>query len=132
MKALDTNVVVRFLVRDDEHQAKSVYQLFKQTEMAKEQLYIPLLVVLEMIWVLQSAYDKSNDEILQALENMRRMPILVFESDNAIEQLLSDRDKAVDLPDQLIACSARVSGCDTVLTFDRKAAKSPLFQIITR
>jgi predicted nucleic-acid-binding protein len=130
MKALDTNVVVRFLVRDDEHQAKRVYRLFKQAELAKEKLYIPILVVLELIWVLQSAYDKSRDDVLQALESLRRMPILVFESDDAIDFLISAKKTTGDLPDLLIACSAKTSGCDAVLTFDRKASRSLLFQVL--
>ncbi len=56
MKALDTNVLVRFLVQDDEIQASKVDQLFASAEQGKETLFIPLLVVLELIWVLQSAY----------------------------------------------------------------------------
>jgi len=45
MKAVDTNVLVRFLVRDDEKQAKAVYRKFKQAEANKEVLFIPVLVV---------------------------------------------------------------------------------------
>ena len=57
MIALDTNVLVRFLVRDDEKQAQIVYARFKQAESAREVLFVSLLVVLETIWVLESAYD---------------------------------------------------------------------------
>ena len=49
MKALDTNVLVRFLVRDDEQQAESIYRIFKQAESDKEALFVPLLVVLETV-----------------------------------------------------------------------------------
>ena len=52
MKALDTNVLVRFLVKDDEQQAKTVYRLFKQAESKAEAFFIPILVVLETVWVL--------------------------------------------------------------------------------
>ena len=45
MKALDTNVLVRFLVKDDEQQAKTVYRLFKQAESKAEAFFIPILVV---------------------------------------------------------------------------------------
>jgi predicted nucleic-acid-binding protein len=41
MKALDTNVLVRFLVKDDEQQAKTVYRLFKQAESKAEAFFIP-------------------------------------------------------------------------------------------
>ena len=41
MKALDTNVLVRFLVRDDEQQAMAVYRKFKEAETNKEDFFIP-------------------------------------------------------------------------------------------
>ena len=42
MKALDTNVLVRFLVKDDEQQAKVVYMRFKEAETNKEVLFVPV------------------------------------------------------------------------------------------
>ena len=63
MKAIDTNILVRFITKDDENQAKLVYQLFKQTEQTEQKLFVPLLVVLEVIWVLQSAYQTPDLEI---------------------------------------------------------------------
>ncbi|WP_411726310.1 hypothetical protein [Methyloglobulus sp.] len=49
MMALDTHVLVRFLVKDDDHQAQSVFRLYKQPEEKQEALFVPLLVVLETI-----------------------------------------------------------------------------------
>jgi predicted nucleic-acid-binding protein len=80
MKALDTNVLVRFLVRDDERQAQAVYKRFKQSETNREVLFIPLLVVLETIWVLESAYEVTRQEILESVNDLLLMPILEFES----------------------------------------------------
>ena len=57
MKALDTNVIIRFLVRDDKQQAEIVYRLFKRVERKNETLFVPLLVVLETLWVLESVYE---------------------------------------------------------------------------
>lgn len=57
MKALDTNVLIRFLVQDDVNQAD---KLFSKAEQNKEVLFVPLLVVLEVIWVLQSAYSVTR------------------------------------------------------------------------
>ena len=50
MIAIDTNVIIRFLVRDDVKQAEIVYARFKRAEAARERLFIPLLVLLEMLW----------------------------------------------------------------------------------
>ena len=49
MKALDTNVLVRFLIKDDEEQTKIVYERFQQAELSKELLFVSNLVLLEMI-----------------------------------------------------------------------------------
>lgn len=51
------HALARFLVRDDEKQAQQVYRLFKQAEEKGEALFVPLLVVLETLWILQSVYD---------------------------------------------------------------------------
>jgi predicted nucleic-acid-binding protein len=131
MIALDTNIIVRFLVRDDEKQARAVYARFKQAEAARERLFVPLLVVLETIWVLQSAYDLSRDEILDAFEDLRRMPILEFEKDPVLQRFLSSgRKSRPDLSDLLIAVSAQASGCDFGLTFDKKASKVAFFRLL--
>ena len=47
MKALDTNVLVRFLARVDEREAETIYRIFKQAESDKEVFFVLLLVVLE-------------------------------------------------------------------------------------
>ncbi len=72
MIAVDTNVIVRFLVRDDEKQAQTVRRRLKQAENNRERLLIPLLVVLETIWVLESAYGKTRHEIVSSIRDMTR------------------------------------------------------------
>lgn len=49
MKEVDTNILVRFLVGDDEQQAKKAYNIFKKAESEKEELFVPFLVVLALI-----------------------------------------------------------------------------------
>jgi len=129
--ALDTNVIVRFLVRDDLKQAEAVYRRFKQAETVRERLFVPLAVILETIWVLESAYDKSRDEVLDSLQDMRQMPVFKFEHEDVIERLLTDgRNCKADLSDILIAHSARAGGCDAGITFDKNAAKLPFFRLL--
>ena len=131
MIALDTNVIVRFLVRDDEAQAQAVYARLKQAETDHEALFVPLLVVLEVIWVLGSAYGKTRPEILSSIEDMKRMPIFTFERDEVIQALLIEgRRSKADFADILIAHAAQESGCESGLTFDRKAARLSFFRIL--
>jgi predicted nucleic-acid-binding protein len=131
MIALDTNVVVRFLVRDDEIQSEQARRRLKQAEEKRERLLIPLLVVLEMIWVLESAYDKTRAEILDAIWAMRHMSVLEFEASEVIERLLADGSEyGADIADILIAHSARAAGCESGITFDKRAAKLPFFTLL--
>ncbi len=89
MKALDTNVLVRFLVKDDVEQAQLVYTLFKQAENHKQQLSVPILVVLETIWVLQAVYHIEDHEILAALNDLLLMPVLLFETQPVLHAFIS-------------------------------------------
>ncbi|MBW2590869.1 MAG: type II toxin-antitoxin system VapC family toxin [Deltaproteobacteria bacterium] len=131
MKALDTNVLIRFLVRDNERQAEIIYRIFKQAESDKKVLFVPLLVVLETVWVLESVYKIPRQEILDSINDLILMPILEFEAQSAIMSFVSSaRESKMDLSDLLIAHSARFSGCECVLTFDKRASDFGLFELL--
>ncbi len=68
MKGLDTNSLVRFLVRDDEKQAQGVRKVLLDAEKKGAILFVPIASTLETIWVLSSVYEYSREEIVQALE----------------------------------------------------------------
>jgi predicted nucleic-acid-binding protein len=131
MKALDTNVLVRFLVRDDKQQAKAVYRKLKQTETDREVLFIPLLVVPETILVLESVYGVARQEILDSLDQLLLMPILEFEGQSAFRSFVfSAQQSKTDLSGLLIAHSAKFAGCMCVITCDRKASNPGLFELL--
>ena len=131
MKALDTNVLIRFLVKDDELQAKAVYKLFKKAESKAEAFFIPILVVLEIFWVLEAVYEISREEIIDSIDELLLMPILQFEAQSALRSFVSSaREYKTDLSDLLIAHYAKYSGCGPVITFDKKAAKLELFELL--
>ena len=94
-------------------------------------MFVPLLVVLETIWVLESVYDKSRQEILDSLEDLKGMPILKFEKESVLQSLLTGgRTGRADLSDVLIALAAQACGCAVGITFDKGAAKLPFFQLL--
>lgn len=131
MKAIDTNVLVRFLVNDDEQQAKLVYERFRDAEVNSEVLFISLLVILETIWVLESAYEATRKEIVGSFSDLMQMPIFEFEALAAVQgMVISAKMSSTDLTDILIGQSARVSGCDSVLTFDKKASRIDMFELL--
>jgi len=76
MKALDTNIVVRFLIRDDEQQSILVHQLFKQAEQHRELMLVSNLVLLKTIWVLESVYRVERNVILDTIGELLMLPVL--------------------------------------------------------
>jgi predicted nucleic-acid-binding protein len=131
MKALDTNVLVRFLTGDDPEQAKKVFNLLTSAEKENSRLFIPVAVILETIWVLESAYEIPRDKIVEAISDILLLPILEFEQHNAIQKLaVKARKVNTDLADLLIGIVSIECGCDKVLTFDKKASRSEYFELI--
>lgn len=131
MKAIDTNVLIRFLVNDDDAQSKLGKERFKEAEKNQEALFVTLLVLLETIWVLESVYDIQREALLNAISDLMLMPVLEFEALPAVQAfVLSAKKTTADLSDLLIGHSARHSGCEIVITFDKKASKTELFEIL--
>lgn len=129
MRALDTNVIVRFLVNDDKAQGNRVRARFEDAERRGDRFFISRLVLLELIWVLSAVYKLTREEILRALELLTQMPILEFEDyDCAVELIRSGHGTDLDLPDLFIGLSARALGCEVTLTFERGLARSELFE----
>ena len=131
MRGVDTNILVRFLVGDDDLQATKVYNLFKRAETNNKQLFVPLLVVLELVWVLESAYHINRKEIIESISDLTLMPVLKFEHQTVLQKFIySARHNNYDLSDLIIAHSAREQGCVKTLTFDRKASKYDFFELV--
>lgn len=131
MKAIDTNVLIRFLIKDDNEQAEIVYRLFKKAESTKEMLFVPIAVVLETVWVLETVYNIPRQEILDSINELLLMPILAFEAQSAIINFVSSaKETKIDLSDILIAHSALFAGCECILTFDKQASGIGLFELL--
>lgn len=131
MIALDTNILVRLLIKDDKGQSEIVFNRFKKAENNNEILFISLLMVLELIWVLDSVYDCSREEVVNALEKLTMMPIIQFEKLEVIHELIKyGKNSLIDLSDLLICNSSIASGYKKVITFDKKASKYQLFELL--
>jgi len=131
MKAIDTNILVRFLVDDDPAQAQQVRQLFSGAEQQRGTYFVPLLVVLESIWVLESAYQVGRNELIEVFSDLLLLPVLEFEQREAVQAMLQTaRNDPLELPDLLIAKSALRNGCECIVTFDKKAARSDAFELL--
>lgn len=126
MVGLDTNVLVRFLVRDDEEQAGRAEKLIRKSANAGDPVYISLLVLLETEWVLRSRYKLDKAEILGTFSELLSSMDLSFEDEPSIEEaLFLWKDSPAQFADCLIGARHRALGCDATATFDSDAAKLP-------
>lgn len=131
MKAIDTNVLVRFLVCDDAAMTERARRMFEHAKEASEPLLISTLVFLETLWVLRSTYAFSREAIIKAVKQLLILPAVTFESYGLIRAFVQEATAAnTDLADILIGLQARAAGAETTMTFDSKAAKHPLFAIV--
>ena len=128
MLGLDTNVLVRFLVRDHEAQFERARRLIKREVGAQEKVLISLLVLLETEWVLRSRYGLPKNQIMDAISGLLDATELELEDEPTIEEALYLwKDSAADFADCLIGAHHRRLGCRATATFDARAIKLPGF-----
>jgi len=126
MAALDTNMLIRFLVRDDAAQASAATELVRRTMAAGAALFVPITVVLELEWVLRSNYGLAKADIARTFGDLLSTGELAFESEAALEHaLLLWQQSRADFSDCVHVALAALAGEQPLWTFDRKASALP-------
>ena len=133
MPALDTNVLVRYLVQDDPSQLAAARRLISRCVAERSTLFVPVTVVLELEWVLRSSFAFGKNEVLMALSSLFSAAELSFESERALEIALQlFRMGAADFADCLHVALATQAGEQPLWTFDKGAAKISGAQLLTK
>lgn len=131
MLGIDTNVLVRFLVRDDEVQFEKARKLIKREISAGRRVFVNQLVLMETEWVLRSRYGISKILIIDAISGLLDSTDVYFEDESSIEEALFIwKDTAADFADCLIGVKNRRLGCRATASFDRQASKLPGFMTV--
>jgi predicted nucleic-acid-binding protein len=124
MPGIDTNVMVRFLVRDDLAQFEKARNLIHQEVSAGNRVVINQLVLLETEWVLRSRYSLTKQQMMETISALLDAPDVQFEDEPAVEEALYVwRDSRADFADCLVGARNRRLGCRATASFDAKAAK---------
>jgi predicted nucleic-acid-binding protein len=128
MIGLDTNVLVRFLVRDDEEQFERAQRLIRREAQAGVPVLVSHLVLLETEWVLRSRYKLSKAEIFGAFSDLMSAVDVNFEDEPALEEALFVwKNSSVQFADCLIGARYGTLACRATATFDADAVKLPGF-----
>ncbi len=133
MPALDTNALVRYVVRDDNAQLAAARRLIEECVSKGQTLFVPVTVTLELEWVLRSSFEFGKDDVMQVLASLFSTAELTFESERALEIALHlYREGSADFADCLHVALAAQAGELPLWTFDRRAAKVQGAQAIGR
>jgi predicted nucleic-acid-binding protein len=124
MIGLDTNVLVRYIMQDDAKQTKLATNLIESLNDSSPG-FVTIVSVVELGWVLESAFELSRVQVAEALQNLIAVDVFKIERvavvASAVRAFAAGR---ADLADYLIERSAVQAGCERTMTFDQAAAKS--------
>ena len=130
MIGVDTNVLVRFLTRDEPEQY-AIAEAFFRERSATEPAYVSAVVLAEVIWVLRRAYRLGLEEIRNAITLLFETDALIVEGKDRLET----SDGAISpsmIADHLIAHLCEGAGCSHLVTFDQRAARDvPGMELLT-
>jgi len=136
--ALDTNVLLRYLLPDDPEQGELASRLVARAIENRRPIHITLPVLCETVWTLTSAFGMAKAD---SVETVRRLltearsgrRIFAFQEEATVGAALEDyANGRAGFVDYLIGRLAHEAGAVTTYTFDREAAKAPTFKLLRR
>jgi predicted nucleic-acid-binding protein len=129
--AVDTNILVRLMVRDDPRQTVLAERLIESAVESGEACLVTDPVLCEVGWVLESNYRASRSEILTAMQELLAQEVFTFEDREAFRRAveLCQRSK-LDLSDLLIGAKGQARGARTTYTFERVLARQEGFSLL--
>lgn len=120
MIGVDTNLLVRILVEDDAEQLKRARTLLEETAERSETAFVADIVLAELEWVLEDAYNVPRARILEALQSLVGSERFDFEDrGRVVDALELYQSGKAELSDYLIGLSGSQRGVSTTYTFDR-------------
>lgn len=113
MRAIDTNVVVRYLTGDEPEQAARA-----RATVDAGSVFASTTVLLETEWLLRSVYGFAATEVAAALRGFAGLPGVSVENPPLLAEALARMEGGMDFADALHLGAAE--GCEFMLTFDRR------------
>lgn len=118
----DTNVVVRYIVQDDDKQAAAATRLIETTLSLENPGFLCLVTLAEIMWVLEECYQADRAKVAAVVKGLlSSRQLLVEQAEVAWRALRAWAGSSADLSDALIAQVGLAARCSKVATFDRGA-----------
>jgi len=126
MIALDTNVLVRLITRDDETQALRAKTLVEECAEQDGVLFVSNMVLVELCWTLTRTYGFGRTDIAKVVRALSDNITFAVEAPDAVRAALNTYENgSADFPDCLIVAKATDAGCEAIVTFDRRMQSLP-------
>lgn len=123
---IDTSLLLRFLTKDSPEKRDRFKRLIKDTVEKKGLLLIPLMVVVELVYVLEKIYRLPKGEVREKVESLETLPGVEIESEKIVlEAVKIYAEENLKFGDAMIFAKSRVSGIKPVYTFDRDFKRFP-------
>lgn len=128
MIGVDTNILVRYITKDDEPQWQQATEIIE----GGEQCFVANIVICELVWVLcGKPYQFRREEISTVLEMMLQCAVFELENRTVVYQALQRfKQGSADFSDYLIGAIAQQSGCTQTVTFDKKLRGERGFELL--
>ncbi|MGH8674111.1 MAG: type II toxin-antitoxin system VapC family toxin, partial [Burkholderiales bacterium] len=119
MLALDTNVLARYYVREDDAASTGAqHDAARRVMESGAKLFVAKTVLLELEWVLRGAYGQTRKDVCRVFDHLLALTHVEIEDRAAVERAFGNLRRGLDFADALHHASSRA--CDAFLTFDAK------------
>ncbi len=130
MIGLDTNILVRFIMRDDPRQTPRADQVLA-TLTSRQPGFVSLVVLAELWWVLHRSYRRPATDLQRLFTELLDTDELRIQDEPTVRRALTSLAAGVDFADSLVSELAHDAGCQTTVTFDRRAARHPGMSLLS-
>lgn len=131
MIGLDTNVLIRYLTQDDPTQSRKASEIIERHLTPERPGFVSLVTIVETVWVLESVYELTDREIAGAVERMLQADSLMIQNEQEVfTAMVALKTGRGAFADALVGALGVWAGCDSTLTFDKKAARLVGFEIV--
>ncbi|MGE0084347.1 MAG: PIN domain-containing protein [Desulfococcaceae bacterium] len=132
MIGLDTNVLIRYIVQDDEQQSLIATNFIENQCSAENPAFINEITLCEIVWVLKRAYHYDKTVILAVLKQLLGIDDVCISSHTEAWAAYSDyKTGTADFSDYFMARINKKFGCQFTFSFDKKACQNENFKLLT-
>ena len=131
MIGLDTNVLLRYLLQDDEVQGERASRAISQASVQRKTLFINVIVLCEAVWVLESVYGYRKPKLIEILDRLLETSGFEIDQHDLVRRAVDDyRTHKADFADCLIGRSNEAHSCEHTLTFERPLKSLGTFRVL--